>query len=188
MDEILYQDDELWHVEGRRVHDPGSLAWLEVDPSERTSIARALSGADPDPTESVSIDRYEPERVELTARLRTTGLVVLADVFYPGWELTVDGVPTHVLRTNRAMRGALVPAGTHRLVYRYRPKSLLVGGILSAVGLVAFLILLVPLAGDSTLLLARGCPRSRCDKVVVPRGQKARRGRQRDDKDEPPPE
>ena len=144
MDEILYQDDELWHVEGRRVHDPKALAWLEVDPSERPSIARALSGADPDPAESVTIDRYESQRVELTANLRTLGLVVLADVFYPGWELTVDGVPTRVLRTNRAMRGALVPAGTHRLVYRYCPRSLLVGGILSAVGLVVFLILLVP--------------------------------------------
>ncbi len=144
MDEILYQDDELWHVEGRKVHDSRALAWLEVDPGERMSIARALSGADHDPAESISIDRYEPQRVELTAHLRSPGLVVLADVFYPGWDLTIDGVPTRVLRANRAMRGALVPAGTHRLVYNYRPRSLLVGAVLSGIGLVFFMTLFDP--------------------------------------------
>ena len=69
--------------------------------------------------------------------------MVLADVFYPGWELTIDGVATRVLRANRAMRGALVSAGTHRLVYSYRPRSLLVGAAVSGIGLVAFMFLLV---------------------------------------------
>ena len=143
MDEILYQDDELWHVEGRKVHDPRVLAWLEVDPRDRSSVTQTLSGADPDPAESISIERYEPQHVELTAHLQTPGLVVLADVYFPGWELTIDGVATRVLRANRAMRGALVSAGTHRLVYSYRPKSLLVGAVLSGIGLVVFVILLV---------------------------------------------
>jgi hypothetical protein len=135
MDEMLYQDDELWHVEGRKVHDPGDLAWIEVDPALRPSVARSLSGAERDPSETVSIDRYDPDRVELTARLNSPGLVVLADVDYPGWELTIDGRPTQILRTNRAMRGALVSAGTHRLVYSYRPACVVVGAALSALGL-----------------------------------------------------
>ena len=66
----------------------------------------------------VTVD--DPRRVELAAVLRSPGLVVLADVFYPGWTLTVDGRPAEVLRTNRAMRGVALTAGTHRLVYRYR--------------------------------------------------------------------
>jgi hypothetical protein len=135
MDEILYQDDELWHVEGRKVHDPRDVAWIEVDPALRPSVARSLSGAATDPSETVSIDRADPDRVELTASLSSPGLVVLADVDYPGWELTVDGRPSRILRTNRAMRGALVSAGTHHLVYVYRPVSVLAGVVLSALGL-----------------------------------------------------
>ena len=46
MDEILYQDDDLWHVDGRKVHDPRAMAWLEVAPDHRLGIARALSGAE----------------------------------------------------------------------------------------------------------------------------------------------
>ena len=48
----------------------------------------------------------------------------------------MDGVATRVLRANRAMRGALVSAGTRRLVYSYRPRSVLVGAVLSGIGLV----------------------------------------------------
>jgi hypothetical protein len=136
MNEILYQDDELWHIEGWRVYDPRALAWLEVGTQDRQGIARALSGKPPDPSESVSVDAYGPQRVELTARLLSPGLVVLSDAFYPGWDLSIDGKPSEILRTNRAMRGALVPSGCHRLVYRYRPRSLLFGAALSSLGLV----------------------------------------------------
>ena len=71
MDEILYQDDDLWHVDGRKVHDPRAMAWLEVAPDHRQGIARALSGAEPDPSEAVTIDRYEPDQVELTSELNS---------------------------------------------------------------------------------------------------------------------
>ena len=36
---------------------------------------------------------------------------------------------------NGLMRGAAVPAGTHRLVYSYAPRSFLVGRVGSIVGL-----------------------------------------------------
>jgi hypothetical protein len=142
MDEILYQDDELWHVEDRRVFDPRAVAWLEVSDEERKSIAAALSGSQPDASETVKIEGYRSDRVELSAQLTSPGIIILADVFYPGWELTIDGTPAHILRANRAMRGALVPAGIHRLVYTYRPASLRLGVMISMVGALLWLALL----------------------------------------------
>ncbi len=41
-------------------------------------------------------------------------MVILADVYYPGWELTIDGKPAPIYPVNRLMRGAAVTAGTHR--------------------------------------------------------------------------
>jgi hypothetical protein len=83
--------------------------------------------------------RYEPSRVEVEAELQRPGLVVLGDQFYPGWRLEVEtaGQPTRevpILRANRVMRGAWLPAGRHRLTYRYRPASLLWGAWLSGLG------------------------------------------------------
>jgi hypothetical protein len=135
MQELLYQGDEFWRLPGIPVRDPRSVAWVETDrPKE---VDRFLSRAGPDPSEAVTVTRDEPQRVELTAMLRSPGLVVVADMYYPGWNLTVDGRPAEILRTNRAMRGVVLPAGTHRLVFRYDPSSFRLGIALSLLGLTA---------------------------------------------------
>ncbi|HEX8203587.1 MAG TPA: hypothetical protein VF590_24135, partial [Isosphaeraceae bacterium] len=121
MNEILYQNDALWHDPSRPVFDPRQLAWIETD--DVAALSPYLTGSPPGPSESVAVTAYGPQRIELEARLDRPGLVVLADVFYPGWTLTIDGHPAPILRANRLMRGAAVAAGTHRLVYTYRPDS-----------------------------------------------------------------
>ena len=96
----------------------------------------------------MTVNRYEPQRVELTARLERPGVVVLADVYYPGWTLTIDGRPAPLYRANRMMRGAATASGTHTLVYTFQPRSFYVGLALSAVGLAS-------LAGLGLLVAAR---------------------------------
>jgi hypothetical protein len=60
---------------------------------------------------------------------------VLADVYYPGWRLTIDGVTAPIYRINRIMRGAAVDHGPHHLVFTYAPASFKWGLIISAVGI-----------------------------------------------------
>jgi hypothetical protein len=139
--QILYQADEFWHVPGLAVRDPRTVAWVETD--RAGEVDRFLSRAGPDPAETVTVTRDEPQRVELTAVLRTPGLVVVADVYYPGWKLSVDGKEAEILRTNRAMRGVALPAGSHRLAFTYDPLSFRVGMVLSIIGLVVLAGLLV---------------------------------------------
>jgi hypothetical protein len=141
MDEILFQNDDLWHDDARRVYDPRDVAWIEG--AERKLIMPALSGARRDPTESVDVIRSEPGTVELVAHLTTPGLVVLADTYYPGWRLTVDGRSAEILKTNGAMRGALVGAGKHRLTYKYDPDSVKLGAGLTIVGIAALMLVMV---------------------------------------------
>jgi uncharacterized membrane protein YfhO len=82
---------------------------------------------------------YDPLRVEIEAELTEPGLVVLADQFYPGWQLDVQtaGQRTRrvpIVRAGGVLRGAWLEAGRHRLVYRYRPASFLWGAALSVIG------------------------------------------------------
>ena len=135
MTELLYQDDELWHVEGRPVRDPRRVAWVEAEPGKLGAVIGA--GGESEPVKVV--EGPDPTRIELEVTLRSPGLVVLADIFYPGWRLEVDGRPLEILRVNRAMRGAILPAGSHRLVYSYRPGSVVAGAVVSAVGLLAWI-------------------------------------------------
>ncbi len=131
--DIVYQDDELWHVEGKPVSDLRNVAWIETKQPEE--IKSAVKRARASSAENVVVKQYESQRVVLEAKLESPGIVVLADVFYPGWELRVDDEVRPIYRTNRAMRGALVQAGTHTLVYEYKPQSVRIGAGLSMAGL-----------------------------------------------------
>jgi hypothetical protein len=133
MQEIIYANDHLWHDSHLTAFDPHRLAWVEQD--ELAELAPFLSGGPPKSSETVSVGYPSPQRVELDVTLESPGLVVLADVYYPGWELTIDGRPAPIHRANRLMRGAALPAGPHHLVYTYAPRSFRVGRIVSLLGL-----------------------------------------------------
>jgi uncharacterized membrane protein YfhO len=75
--------------------------------------------------------RYEPERVELRARADRRGLVVLSDVWFPGWKATVDGRDVPIHRVDYLLRGVVVGPGEHKIVMRYQPWSWRIGWIVS---------------------------------------------------------
>ena len=141
MFEILYQNDPLWSVRSRPIYDPRRLAWLEVDST--VEVGPFLARTPAEPSEDPRITRYESDRVELEVDLKRPGIVILADVYYPGWKLTIDGKPAPILKTNRMMRGAGVQAGSHRLVYTYEPASVRWGLVGSGAGLIGWLAWLV---------------------------------------------
>jgi hypothetical protein len=138
---LAYQDDAFWHEPARRVYYPRVMAWIET--SDPKALMGYLSPRAILPDESVTITRREPQRVELRARLRQPGLVILADTYYPGWHLTIDGQRAPILRANRMMRGAAVGRGEHRLVYVYDPWSFRVGRAISLLAVAILLPLVV---------------------------------------------
>ena len=139
LDEILFSEDDRWRDPSRAVHDPRSTVWIE--PENRADLAPFVTGGKPAATERVHVLSHGPDRVELKASLDRHGIVVLSDVYYSGWRLTIDGRPAPLYRANRMMRGAAVEAGDHSLVFEYRPQSFRAGLIVSSIGLAASAVL-----------------------------------------------
>ncbi len=88
----------------------------------------------------------EPQRVEMDVEVaQPGGLLVLSDLYYPGWQATVatEGVkvarPAPILRTNRVMRGVLLPPGKHRVTFSYLPTSVIWGAAMSGAAWLALL-------------------------------------------------
>ncbi len=71
--------------------------------------------------------KYESDRVEIEADVKRPGLLILADVYYPGWRVSVDGRDAPIERANRLMRGVTLEKGLHTLVFRYDPLSFRAG-------------------------------------------------------------
>jgi hypothetical protein len=89
-----------------------------------------------DAQDEVMLTDRSTDRVRIHARLSCRGMVVLSDVFFPGWHVDVDGNAAPIFEVNEAMRGVVVPQGDHVITMRYRPASALAGGLLSLIGLV----------------------------------------------------
>jgi hypothetical protein len=83
---------------------------------------------------SIEVVRYSPNEVGLVVHTDAPALLVLSDVYYPGWQGYVDGTRAPVYRTDATFRGVVVPAGSHEVRMRFWPRSLRAGLAMAAAG------------------------------------------------------
>ena len=136
--------------------------------NDSKGVLRLLASAEFDPTREVVLDtevpmptgrrlkatakilRYENELVTIATSADNEGILVLADSYYPGWKAFVDGREEVIRRANLFFRAVPLPAGNHTVEFRYEPRSFTVGLAISAVTLVA-LIVVTTLVSSPTL-------------------------------------
>jgi hypothetical protein len=82
-----------------------------------------------------SVTRDTPDRIEVEAQLPRPGLLVLSEIWYPGWQVVVDGKAQLVEQVVGILRGVSLDAGTHRVVFVYSPASVRWGAWLSLIGI-----------------------------------------------------
>jgi hypothetical protein len=104
---------------------------LEKTDACSATLERIRITADPPgpPQRSGTVDVrvFEPNRLAADANLEREGFAVFSEVFYPGWEATVDGRPARVLRADHCLRAVAVPAGAHRIELRFRSTTFRIG-------------------------------------------------------------
>jgi hypothetical protein len=132
--------------------DPLVESYVEDDPGFTAAPDASARGS---PAVFV---RDEERVVELDATRGAAGLLVLADSFYPGWRATVDGARVSIVATNHLFRGVPVPAGHHRVRFEYRPRSIILGAVLSLAATASVVALLVTRRERLT-----GCSRGSAD-------------------------
>jgi hypothetical protein len=83
---------------------------------------------------TVWVTHYEPDRIKVEVRSLRDGMLVLSEIWYPGWRATVDGQAQPVERVAGILRGVQLPQGTHQVVLVYDPASVRWGRRLSLAG------------------------------------------------------
>ena len=114
--------------------DPHAAVAVEGISGPPPRAAKRLAGA------SARIVRESATRVEVECRAPRPAILVLADMFYPGWVAVVDGQVTPIFRANGVFRAVPVDRGRHRVVFAYRPASFRAGIALSAFSLLTLAI------------------------------------------------
>jgi hypothetical protein len=113
-----------------RHRDVAAGTWLMEDPKLRLG---PVAGG------HANIVSYGLNRVIIDVDTPGPALLRLADLWYPDWKAYVDGRPTPVLRADYLLRAVAVPAGRHRVEFRYESAAVRNGLLLSLASLLVVL-------------------------------------------------
>ena len=105
----------------------------ELDPAKTAIVEGSAPTSQNGPVE-LSITRYDGSLYEAHYRAEQPAVLRLAVPYFPGWGAEVDGQEHPVFALDGALTGVRVPAGSHDLVFRYRPNWFRAGAAISAVG------------------------------------------------------
>jgi hypothetical protein len=125
--------------------NPGELATLletdTLDLSQTTLTQAAVPGLEACPAGTVRLLKHDPGHVQISAQANCKSLLVLADSDDPGWSVRVDGQSAEKITVFHALRGVVVPKGSHRVEWSYSPAGFRPGLVLAGIGVALIAVL-----------------------------------------------
>jgi len=95
------------------------------------------------PGGAVPAEQLEINPNHVQVRANGPGLLVLSELYLPGWKGWVDGDPSEVVPVNGVLRGIYLSTGEHVVDLVYRPWSVTAGALVSVTALLVVLVGLV---------------------------------------------
>ena len=122
----------------------------ELDPAHQAVVdkkfQKAIQPMASDSTATIQLVAYEPNYLKYEVNSEKGGTVVFSEIYYPGWQSTIDGQPVPHGRANYILRAMNVPAGKHTVEFTFDPASLHTTETIAFVAL-GLLVLLAVVAG-----------------------------------------
>lgn len=78
-----------------------------------------------DPNASIKLTKYHPDALTYDYNASSEQLAVFSEVYYnsgKGWNAYIDGKLVPHFRTNYVLRGLVVPAGKHKIEFKFEPS------------------------------------------------------------------
>jgi hypothetical protein len=97
--------------------------------------ARALANPSVFRAGAAKVVSYEADRIEFDVTADKRCYFIVQDLFYPGWQATVDGGRSRIQRTDIGFRAVPLEPGRHRIVMEFRPRSFNIGLLLTCIGI-----------------------------------------------------
>ena len=120
--------------------DPASQA--VIDQSFRDYVTKStypLSEGD-----TIYLKSYKPNELIYETKAKEEKLAVFSEIYYPaGWNCYIDNGETPYFRVNYVLRGMIVPAGNHEIIFRFEPASYYVGNKISWASSGIFILLIL---------------------------------------------
>ncbi len=90
-----------------------------------------------DSNASIKLISYEPNDLVYTSQAHSEQLAVFSEIYYKdGWNAYIDGnnAPSGYIRADYVLRAMLIPAGSHKIEFKFEPKEYAIGERISLAG------------------------------------------------------
>lgn len=124
--------------------DPSSQALVTIlDTDEQNETSPSWEGLSESVVYSAKFIEYNAN--SLTAHIQTDrpGMVVFTEMYYPGWQATIDGESAKIWRANYTFRGVFVDEGNHIIQMNFNPDDFKTGLMITLVTGVAILLVMI---------------------------------------------
>ncbi len=115
---------------------------------DRVPGRRGAGGAAAGPAEltgsEVVLELNTPDRIRFRVRSSAPAILVLTDVYTPGWKSAVNGATRDILPAYNAFRAVEVPAGDSEVVFWYAPTFTYAGAAVAAAAMLLLAALGLP--------------------------------------------
>ena len=118
VDEVKYVGNANEEIESIHGLEPSQVAVVD---KKFESVVKSVPS---DSAATIELVAYEPNYLKYEVNSEKGGTVVFSEIYYPGWQSTVDGEEVPHGRADYILRAMNVPAGKHVVEFRFDPKSL----------------------------------------------------------------
>jgi hypothetical protein len=93
---------------------------------------------------TIQLTKFKSNRLNYVSNNKNDGFGVFSEMYYKnGWIATIDGKETPILRVNYVLRGISIPAGNHKIEFKFEPQVVKTGGTIALISSVFMLLMLV---------------------------------------------
>ncbi|MBN2546327.1 MAG: YfhO family protein [Spirochaetes bacterium] len=87
----------------------------------------------------ISTDFTKANKISIKADIKVPSLMVINEIYHPGWKLKIDGNRENLSKVNFMLQGFWVDEGYHEIELTFSPKSLMLGLIISLISTIALI-------------------------------------------------
>lgn len=92
-------------------------------------------------TGSISLLNYKANELTYEFNSKSEEFAIFSEVFYTGWNAYIDGKLVDHVRANYVLRGLEIPAGKHKIVFKFEPSLYTTGERIALISSILVLLL-----------------------------------------------
>jgi hypothetical protein len=142
IDTLIIVPNANAEIDALSTFNPANQAIVHQD------FADYVKGFDPSPNGNILLTDYKPDHLTYQSTTTSEQLAVFSEVWYDkGWNVYIDDAPADYIRVNYILRALRVPAGTHKIEFKFEPRTYAQGRAISFIASSIILLLLLGFIG-----------------------------------------